>query len=71
LDCYAVRDPKTGAISGPLYKLYTRHGFRIDDTMNSGTKGEPYAIVNGVSDYVDANGTVQPQNPTVVIFMVR
>lgn len=71
LDCYAKRDPKTGIISGPLFYLYSEFGFKIDKNMNSGTPGEPYAIVNGVSDYVDDAGQVHPDNPTVVIFMIR
>ena len=70
LDCFATRD-KNGNIGGPLYKLYLRHGFKIDTTMNEGTKGEPYAIVNGVSDYVDDAGNVHPENENVVIFMKK
>jgi hypothetical protein len=70
LDCFALRD-KDGNISGPLYKLYSRHGFKIDKTKNEGNKGEPYAIVNGVSDYVDENENVHPDDPRVVIFMKR
>ena len=70
LDCYAIRD-KQGNISGPLYKLYSRNGFKLDTSMNEGTKGQPYAIVNGVSDYVDENEKVQPDNENVVIFMKR
>jgi hypothetical protein len=70
LDCYALRDKK-GNIEGPLYKLYSSFGFRIDKSMNSGTPGEPYAIVNGVSDFVNDKGQVEPDNPQVVIFMKR
>jgi len=70
LDCYAERD-ENGMIHGPLYSLYSRMGFRVDESMNSGTPGEPYAIVKGVSDYVDDNGQVHPEHPVVVIFMIR
>ena len=68
LDCYATRE-KNGSISGSLYRLYTRNGFKIDTTLNSGNIGEPYTIVNGISDYVNDNDEVEPENPTVVIFM--
>jgi hypothetical protein len=71
LDCFAIRNNKTGNISGDLYRLYSMNGFKIDKSMNSGTPGEPYAIVNGVSDYVDDNGNVHPEDPRVVIFMKR
>lgn len=71
LDCFAIRDLKTGEISGDLYRLYKRFGFQIDRSLNVGTPGEPYAIVNGVSDYVDDNGNVHPDDPRVVIFMRR
>lgn len=70
LDCFAFRD-ENGEISGPLYGLYSRHGFKIDKSMNSGVKGEPYAIVNGVSDFVDDKENVHPEDPRVVIFMKR
>lgn len=69
LDCYAFR--REGKIEGPLYKLYTKYGFKVDTSMNSGKKGEPYAIVKGVSDYVNDSGGVEPDNPQVVIFMKR
>lgn len=69
LDCFAIR--KSGKISGDLYKLYTRFGFKIDKSKNEGVKGEPYAIVNGVSDYVDDNDVVYPEDERVVIFMRR
>jgi hypothetical protein len=68
LDCFATRGPD-GTISGHLYRLYSWGGFRINTDMNSGTPGEPYAIVNGVSDYVNDQGQVEPENPNVVIFM--
>lgn len=69
LDCYALREE--GKISGPLYKLYTKYGFKIDKSMNIGKVGEPYAVINGISDFVTDNGIVQPDNPQVVIFMKR
>lgn len=69
LDCFAFRNE--GKISGPLYKLYTKYGFKIDKSMNIGKKGEPYAIINGVSDFVTDSGVVQFDNPQVVIFMKR
>lgn len=69
LDCYAFR--KNGKISGPLYSLYKRYGFKIDKSMNVGVPGEPYAIVNGVSDFVNDKDEVEPENESVVIFMKR
>ena len=71
LDCFAIRNPKTGNISGDLYKLYKKYGFKIDKSMNEGEPGEPYSIVNGISSYVDDNGNVHPDDPRVVIFMKR
>lgn len=70
LDCFAKRAPD-GTIYGPLVKLYERYGFRVDTTMNSGTPGEAYAIVRGVSSYVNDAGEVEPENPNVVVFMRR
>lgn len=69
LDCFAIR--QNGKIKGQLFSLYSRYGFKIDEDMNSGKKGEPYAIVAGVSDYVDENGEVHPEDERVVIFMKR
>jgi hypothetical protein len=71
LDCFAIRNPETGKISGDLYKLYSKFGFSIDRSMNSGRRGEPYAITNGISDYVDSYGNVKPKDERVVIFMRR
>lgn len=71
LDCFAIRNPKTGNISGDLYRLYSMFGFKIDKTMNVGKPGEPYTIVNGISDYVDDNGKVWPEDERVVIFMKK
>lgn len=70
LDCFAQRQPD-GSITGPLYTLYKAHGFVVDTHMNSGTPGEPYAIQGGVSSFVNDAGQVEPQNPSVVVFMVR
>jgi hypothetical protein len=69
LDCYVFR--YNGVLTGPLYKLYTKHGFRVDTSFNTGKPGRPYTVVNGVSDYVNAKGQVEPENPKVVIFMKR
>jgi hypothetical protein len=69
LDCFATR--AGGSITGPLFRLYMRHGFHIDQQMNSGTPGEPYAIVNGVSSFVNDQEQVEPENPSVVVFMRR
>jgi hypothetical protein len=69
LDCFAIRDPKNKTISGDLYRLYSKNGFKIDKSLNDGTPGEKYAIINGVSDYVDDDGNVQPENECVVIYM--
>jgi len=67
LDCFAERE--NNKISGQLYSLYLRNGFKIDTSMNSGKDGEPYSIKNGVSDYVDSKGIVHPDDKRVVIFM--
>ena len=67
LDCFAIRN--NSHISGDLYTLYSRNGFKVDKSMNSGTPGESYAIVNGISDFVDDNENVHPEDPRVVIFM--
>lgn len=68
LDCFATRN-KDGSIEGALYTLYSRHGFKIDKSMNSGEPGEPYSIQNGVSSFVDDDGNVHHDDPRVVIFM--
>lgn len=70
LDCFAIRTPE-GKIDGGLYRLYSKHGFKIDTNMNSGKPGEAYSIVNGVSSFVDDNGVIHNDDPRVVIFMVR
>lgn len=67
LDCYAERH--NGKISGLLYSLYSKNGFKIDTGLNSGEKGEMYSIQKGVSSYVNDNDEVEEDNPTVVIFM--
>lgn len=70
LDCFAIRDDK-GNISGDLYRLYSKFGFKIDKSMNEGEPGEAYSIEAGVSSYVDDNDNVHPDDPRVVIFMKR
>lgn len=67
LDCFAFRID--GKISGQLFDLYSKSGFKIDKGMNSGKPGEAYSIQNGVSDFVDDNENVHPEDPRVVIFM--
>lgn len=69
LDCYVLR--RNGKLEGPLYKLYTRYGFKVDTSFNVGKKGKPYTVENGVSMYVNAQGKVEPDNPKVVVFMKR
>jgi len=69
LDCFALRDIETGKIKGQLYELYSKYGFKINKSLNDGKKGEAYTIVNGVSDYVDDDENVHPEDPRVVIFM--
>lgn len=69
LNCFAQRDYQ-GRISGFLYNLYRRAGFIIDNNLNVGIPGEPYSIVNGISDFVH-NGKIDPTNQTVVVFMIR
>lgn len=69
LDCFAKQDGQGGIKNEGLYKLYSRHGFKIDTDLNTGDVGEPYSIQNGVSYYVDENGNVDPTNETVVVFM--
>lgn len=68
LDCFATRE-KDGAISGGLFSLYSKCGFKIDKSLTTGVEGEPYSIQNGVSSYVNDDGVVEPNNPSVVIFM--
>ena len=69
LDCYAKKNENGEILNTGLVKLYRRHGFTIDKSMNSGNVGEPYAIQNGVSLYVNDNGEVEPDNENVVVFM--
>ena len=52
-----------------MFRLYSGFGFKIDKSMNIGKKGEPYSIIKGVSDYVDENEKVHPEDERVVIFM--
>jgi hypothetical protein len=68
LDCFATID-KDGEVSGALFSLYSRNGFVIDKSMNSGTPGEAYSIQKGISRYVNDDGEVEPNNPNVVVFM--
>ncbi len=68
LDCFATRDVN-GTIGGGLYELYSKHGFKIDKSLNEGTPGEAYSIVNGVSSFVDDEGNVHNDDPRVVVFM--
>ena len=67
LDCFAARED--GRISGALFNLYSKNGFKIDTSMNSGKEGEAYSIKNGISSYVDENDVVHEDDPRVVIFM--
>jgi hypothetical protein len=69
LDCYAEKDRNGNILNTGLVKLYRRHGFEIDKSMNSGKMGEPYSIQNGVSLYVNDDGEVEPDNENVVVFM--
>lgn len=69
LDCFAEQDGEGGIVDKELYRLYSRNGFVIDKSLNSGNKGEAYSIQNGISYFVDEAGNVDPQNPKVVIFM--
>lgn len=68
LDCFAIRD-SDGVIDGVLYNLYSKFGFKIDKSMNVGLKGKAYSIIKGVSDFVDDNDVVHPEDERVVIFM--
>jgi len=67
LDCFALRID--GKIKGMLYDIYSSVGFKIDKHKNEGTPGEPYAIIGGISDYVE-HDKVHPEDERVVIFMV-
>lgn len=69
LDCFAKQDKEGNIVNIGLPKLYSRHGFKIDEDLNSGEPGEPYSIQNGISYFVDDNGNVDPTNETVVVFM--
>jgi hypothetical protein len=69
LDCFATQDENGNILNDGLYKLYSRHGFKIDTALNIGQPNEPYSIQNGISYFVDDDGNVDPTNSTVVIFM--
>lgn len=69
LVCLAIQ--KNGKIEGGLYYLYSKHGFKIVSSLNSGKEGKPYSIQKGISYFVNGQGEVEPQNPSVVIFMKR
>lgn len=62
---------RDGKFEGPLYKLYTRHGFRFDNSVNFGKKGEPYSAVKGVFYYPNEDGKVSSGDQRVAIFMKR
>lgn len=66
LDCFAYL--QDGQLSGGLYKLYSRHGFKVDKSLTTGTGDKPYDIVKGISYFTDGE-TVDKTNPVVVIFM--
>ena len=66
LDCFATH--LKGKLSGDLYGLYTRNGFKINK-ITSGNLGEPYSIQDGISRFVNDKGEVELDNPAVVIFM--
>jgi len=67
LDCYA--EYRNEKLSGDLYSLYSRNGFKVDTTMNTGEIGTPYTIQKGISRYVNDKEEVEIDNPVVVIFM--
>jgi len=67
LDCYAIY--KNGKLSGDLYALYSRNGFKVDTSLNTGELGKPYSIQKGISRYVNDDEEVELDNPQVVIFM--
>jgi hypothetical protein len=69
LDCFAKQDSQGNIVNEGLYKLYSRNGFVVDREMNSGNLSEPYSIQNGISYFVDDAGNVDPNNPTIVVFM--
>ncbi len=67
LDCFALMS--NGKISGNLYSLYLRNGFKIDKSLNTGKLGVPYTIQNGISRFVNSDEEVEINNPAVVVFM--
>jgi hypothetical protein len=67
LDCYAFL--LNNKISGDLFSLYSRNGFRINKNLTTGELGVPYTIQNGISRFVNEEGDVEIDNPQVVIFM--
>ena len=69
LDCFATISTD-GTMTGALYSLYTKHGFKIDTSLTTGDGSKPYDIVKGVSYYTDGV-TDDKENPNVVIFMKR
>ncbi len=72
LDCFATRTGGlNGKISGDLYSLYSRNGFKINKKLTTGTNPMvPYTIIKGISAFVNSKEQVELDNPSVVIFMV-
>ena len=66
LDCYATYE--NGKLSGDLYSLYRRNGFKLDKKTD-GVLGEPYTVQDGISRFVNSKGEVELDNPNVVIYM--
>ena len=67
LDCFATLE--NGKLSGDLYSLYSRNGFKVDKSLTTGELGVAYTIQNGISRFVNSKEEVEIDNPQVVIFM--
>jgi hypothetical protein len=69
LDCFATQDQNGNIKNEGLYKLYSSVGFVIDESLTTGELGTPYTIQNGISYFVGTDEVVNPNHPTVVVYM--
>jgi hypothetical protein len=70
LDCYATQDKEGNIMNIDLPRLYSRFGFRVDESLTTGDDPSvPYTIIKGISYFVNQNEEVELTNPKVVVFM--
>lgn len=62
---------KNGKLEGPLLDLYTRHGFKLDKSINIGKFGKPHSIIKGIFYYPDKNGKIAKGDQIVALYMTR